>query len=79
MTTAFQDKVYSLLKQIPCGKITTYKIIGEQLGIKGYQAIGRACRENPFFPTIPCHRVINSDGSLGGYQGRLNHPRKIEL
>ena len=76
MTTPFQDRVYALLRQIPSGKITTYKILAEQLNNKGYQAVGRACRENPFFPKVPCHRVVNSDGSLGGYQGKKNHPKK---
>ena len=79
MTTPFQDKVYALLKKIPPGKVTTYKILAEQLDMKGYQAIGRACRENPFFPKVPCHRVVNSDGSLGGYQGKKKHPRKEQL
>ncbi|MFH1275852.1 MAG: MGMT family protein [Candidatus Woesearchaeota archaeon] len=64
MVTIFQQKVYNLLKQIPKGKVTTYKILAEKLNIKGYQAIGTARKNNPFFPNIPCHRVVCSDGSL---------------
>jgi methylated-DNA-[protein]-cysteine S-methyltransferase len=79
MPTNFQIKVYSLLKKIPKGKVTTYKILAQQLNIKAYQAIGTACKNNPFFPNIPCHRVVCADGAIGGYQGKLNHPRKIEL
>jgi len=79
MPTPFQSKVYSLLKQIPRGKVTTYKILAEQLGIKGYQAIGNTCRENPFFPKVPCHRVVKSDGSLGGYQGKFQNEKKVQI
>ena len=79
MVTLFQSKVYHLLKQIPAGKVTTYKILAEQLETKAYQAIGKACRENPFFPKIPCHRVVKNNGSLGGYQGKINNPKKEEL
>lgn len=71
MPTHFQTKVYELLKQIPKGKVTTYKIIAEKLGIKAYRAVGLACAKNPFAPKVPCHRVVASDGSLGGYSGGL--------
>ena len=79
MPTLFQSRVYALLKEIPAGKVTTYKILAQALGGKGYRAIGRACRENPFFPKVPCHRVVRHDGSLGGYQGKLKHPQKLYL
>lgn len=77
MPTPFQTKVYELLKQIPKGKVTTYKIIAEKLGIKAYRAVGLACAKNPFAPKVPCHRVVASDGSLGGYSGGLK--KKISL
>jgi len=79
MVTPFQQEVYNLLRKIPKGKVTTYKILAEQLNMNGYQAIGTACKMNPFALKIPCHRVVHSDGSLGGYQGRMNHPEKIRL
>mgnify|MGYP001576300440 CR=1 FL=1 len=77
MPTKFQDKVYNLLQKIPKGKVTTYKILAERIGIKAYRAVGLACAKNPYAPNIPCHRVVNSDGSLGGYSEGIE--RKITL
>src|SRR3989344_8001979 len=77
--TDFQKRVYLLLKKIPKGRITTYKIIGDMLGIKAYQAVGLACKMNPFAPEVPCHRVVKSDGSLGGYSASGGIKRKIAL
>jgi len=77
--TDFQKNVYSLLKEIPLGKVTTYKILAEKLGVKAYRAVGSACGKNPFAPQVPCHRVVCSDGKLGGYSGSGGLKRKIEL
>ena len=65
----FQQKVLSLVKKIPKGKITTYKEIGKALKRKGqiYRAVGRALHDNKTPIIIPCHRVVASDRSLGGY------------
>jgi len=63
----FNEKVLSLTKKIPKGKVTTYKIIAEKLNSKAYRAVGRALKENKKPIIIPCHRVVNSGGSLGGY------------
>lgn len=65
----FSDKVLRLVKQIPKGKVTTYKEIGKALHKKGqvYRAVGRALHENKCPVKIPCHRVVCSDGSIGGY------------
>lgn len=65
MTTA--KKVYDLLKKIPEGKVTTYKAIAEKIGTKGYRAIGQIVGANPNAPRVPCHRVVRTDGGLGGY------------
>lgn len=74
----FNIKVWAALNLIPRGKITTYKAIAEYLGQpRAARAVGRACNKNPGAPKIPCHRVIKSDGSLGGYRGGVK--RKIEL
>lgn len=64
----FQKKVLFLTKRIPKGKVTTY---GEIAGVlkASPRAVGRALHENPHPIKIPCHRVIKSDGSLGGYSG----------
>ena len=63
----FNEKVLSLTKKIPKGKVTTYKLIAEKLGTKAYRAVGRALKENKKPIIIPCYRVVSSDGSLGGY------------
>jgi methylated-DNA-[protein]-cysteine S-methyltransferase len=68
--TSFQKKVYSLTKQVPRGKVTTYGAIAKKL--KGSpRAVGQALRVNPFAPVVPCHRVIKSDGSIGGFGGEV--------
>lgn len=74
----FSDKVYALCKQIPKGNVTTYKEIGKALGGKGqvYRAVGNALNKNPY-ETIPCHRVISSNGSLGGFAKGTK--KKVEL
>ena len=63
----FKQKVLNLTKKIPKSKITTYKIIAEKLNSKAYRAVGRALNKNKKPIIIPCHRVVNSDGSIGGY------------
>ena len=71
------QKVYELLNKIPKGKITTYKEIANKLGIKGYRAIGQIVGANPNAPQVPCHRVVRSDGTLGGYAFGIE--KKIEI
>ena len=73
----FSEKVYSLLKRIPRGKVTTYKAIAEALGTKAYRAVGNALNKNPDSPIVPCHRVVCSDGSVGGYSEGVK--KKIKL
>jgi len=75
----FNEKVLELCKKIPRGRVTTYKIIAGKLKTKAYRAVGTALKNNNQPIIIPCHRVINSNGSLGGYQGKLSNPNKIEL
>jgi methylated-DNA-[protein]-cysteine S-methyltransferase len=66
--TSFQTKVYSLTKQVPKGKVTTYGAIAKKLK-SSPRAVGQALRVNPFAPVVPCHRVIKSDGTIGGFGG----------
>jgi len=73
------QKVYSLINKIPKGKITTYKELGKRLKTKAYRAIGQALKKNPNAPQVPCHRVVCSDGKVGGYQGKKNNSKKIGL
>lgn len=68
--TNFQERVYKLTAKIPRGKVTTYKIIAEKLRTKAYRSVGTALSKNPYAPKIPCHRVISSDGSIGGFKGK---------
>jgi methylated-DNA-[protein]-cysteine S-methyltransferase len=70
MPTSFSERVYRKLQEIPAGRITTYKLLGKTIGTKAYQAIGQALKHNPNAPQVPCHRVIKSDGTLGGYMGK---------
>ena len=69
--TKFQLKVWNFLRKIPRGKVKTYsevaKLIGKPLAVR---AVANAIGKNPYAPKIPCHRVIRSDGSLGGYSGK---------
>lgn len=68
--TEFQKKVWKKLLDIPYGKTRSYKWLAEEVGSpKGFRAVGGANGKNPIPIIIPCHRVINSDGSLGGYSG----------
>ena len=65
----FAERVYMLCKKIPKGRVTTYKDIGNALGGKGqiYRAVGVALNRNPHAPVVPCHRVVNADGRVGGF------------
>ena len=66
--TKFQLKVWKYLKTIPPGKVKTYKQVAQ--GIKkpkSARAVANACAKNPYAPKVPCHRVIRSDGKLGGF------------
>ncbi len=67
---SFAEKVYSLCRKIPNGKVTTYSEIARVLNTKGYRAVGQALRCSPGMPDVPCHRVVKSDGSLGGFKGK---------
>ena len=69
--TKFQIKVWKYLKTIPKGKVKTYKQVAIAINKpKSARAVANACGKNPYAPKIPCHRVIKSDGSLGGYSGK---------
>ena len=77
MCKNFNNQCYELIKQVPCGRITTYKEIAKALNTKAYRAVGNAMKKNPYSPKVPCHRVVNSSGKIGGFaSGRKT---KIEL
>ena|SRR3989338_2250265 len=75
----FCEKCYALLKWVPKGKVTTYKEVAKALKSKAYRAVGSAMKTNPYSPLVPCHRVICSDGKVGGYMGKSNSQKKLTL
>ena len=75
----FNEKVYKLCKKIPKGKVSTYKEMANALNTKAYRAVGNALRNNPYAPIVPCHRVVKSNGELGGFEGKLNSKKKLTL
>ena len=78
--TKFQLKVWKYLKTIPKGKVKTYKQVAIAIkSPKSARAVANACAKNPYAPKIPCHRVIRSDGALGGYSGRGGIKQKLKL
>ena len=71
--TDFQQRVWQQLQKIPHGETISYATLAQRVGNpKGYRAVANANGRNPFSIIIPCHRVIASDGKLGGYTGGLD-------
>ena len=68
----FDERVWKLMERIPRGKVTTYGQIARKLNTKAYRAVGNACRKNPYAPRVPCHRVVRSDGTIGGFGGKIS-------
>lgn len=80
--TEFQRRVYLELLCIPSGTTITYAELAHRIGCRSAQAVGQALRRNPFAPEVPCHRVVASDGTAGGYFGKTSGEmivRKIRL
>ena len=78
--TKFQIKVWNYLKKIPKGETRTYLQVAIAIGKpKAHRAVANAVGKNPYPPKIPCHRVIRSDGSLGGYSGKGGIKTKLKL
>ncbi|MGB0718019.1 MAG: methylated-DNA--[protein]-cysteine S-methyltransferase [Alphaproteobacteria bacterium] len=76
--TPFQLKVWSAIQQIPVGSVSTYKKLAHKIGLENaHRAAARGCAANKIALLIPCHRVIRSNGTLGGYRWGLK--RKEEL
>ena len=69
--TPFEEAVYRVVRRIPKGQTRSYRWVAERLGDpKLARAVGNALNRNPYAPRVPCHRVITSDGSLGGFARR---------
>jgi AraC family transcriptional regulator, regulatory protein of adaptative response / methylated-DNA-[protein]-cysteine methyltransferase len=76
--TAFQEAVWRELRKIPAGETRSYADIAAAIGEPGaVRAVGTANGSNPIAVLVPCHRVIRSDGTLGGYAGGLDRKRKL--
>ena len=63
----FKTKVNLVVSKIPRGKVMTYKQVGDKINSKAYRAIGNALNSNTDFKNIPCHRVVKTNGFIGGY------------
>ena len=78
--TSFQRNVWSEIDKIPCGEVITYSQIAKNIGKpKATRAVANACGANPNPITTPCHRVICSNGDIGGYSGSGGVKQKKEL
>ncbi len=76
--TDFERKVWLIIKEIPFGETRSYKWIAEKIGKpSATRAAGQALSKNPVPIVIPCHRVIESDGSIGGYSSGVNRKRRL--
>ena len=66
--TEFQSECYEALKKVPKGKVITYAGLARMVGRpKAHRAVGSAMNKNPYAPQVPCHRVVKSNGDLGGF------------
>lgn len=77
MRENFKQKVFKIVKKIPRGKVLTYKEVAEKAGKpRAWRAVGNILAKNKN-PTIPCHRVIRSDGEIGGYNKGRRKKREL--
>jgi AraC family transcriptional regulator of adaptative response/methylated-DNA-[protein]-cysteine methyltransferase len=78
VATAFQRRVWEALRTIPFGTTRTYSEVARLLGKpSAARAVGHACATNPISIIVPCHRVIRTDGSLGGYRWGLDRKKLL--
>jgi len=78
--TPFQQAVWRACMAIPAGQTRSYKWIAEKIGKPGaMRAVGSALGKNPFAPVVPCHRVIKSDGTMGGFSAPGGVKAKLKL
>ncbi len=76
--TEFERKVYKEVAKIPEGKVRSYKYIAEKIGKPAAcRAVANALRKNPFIGKVPCHRVIKSDGIIGGFSRGVSTKKKL--
>lgn len=76
--TAFEQRVYAAVRRIPRGQVRSYQWVAAQLdNPNSARAVGQALRRNPWPKTVPCHRVVRADGSLGGYAWGVAKKRRL--
>ncbi|MFH0791122.1 MAG: MGMT family protein [Candidatus Omnitrophota bacterium] len=76
--TPFAKKVYQAVLTIPLGEVRTYKWVAQKIGHpRAYRAVGQILRNNPYTLIIPCHRVIKSNGYLGGYSRGIKNKKML--
>ena len=76
--TDFEVKVWLCLKNVPCGETRTYKWVAENIGMPtATRAVGQALSKNPIPIVLPCHRIIESDGAIGGYSSGVHIKRRL--
>jgi AraC family transcriptional regulator of adaptative response/methylated-DNA-[protein]-cysteine methyltransferase len=76
--TAFQQRVWKALREIPAGEQRSYRDVAESIGRpRAVRAVARACATNRLAVVVPCHRVVREDGSLAGYKWGVNRKRRL--
>jgi AraC family transcriptional regulator of adaptative response/methylated-DNA-[protein]-cysteine methyltransferase len=76
--TAFQQRVWQALREIPVGSTASYSDIANRIGSSNsVRAVARACAENALAVAIPCHRVVRNDGALSGYRWGVDRKRAL--
>jgi len=76
--TDFEKKVYLAVRKIPEGEVRSYKWVAAKIGKpRAFRAIGNALNNNPYIGIVPCHRVIKSDGSIGGFAKGVKRKRDM--
>ena len=78
--TEFQRQVWAGIAKIKKGTVVTYTQLAKMIGKpKAVRAVASACGKNPYAPQVPCHRVVRTDGGLGGYSGKGGLKTKVKL
>ena len=71
-------RVYAVARRIPMGRISTYREVAHAIGCRCYRLIGQILAKNPH-KNVPCHRVVKSNGEVGGFCGSAENRKKIEI
>jgi methylated-DNA-[protein]-cysteine S-methyltransferase len=78
LNNSFNEQCYNILRTVPIGYVTTYGDIAHALGTKAYRAVGNAMNKNPYSKDdVPCHRVVKSNGNIGGYAHEIKIKKEL--